>query len=97
MACAAMARPCASQAVDWSGQWISRGGQDVEVLRNVHLTPKGWNGLVGDLARSREYSIRIAQAAGEIVVTFPGGSSNMLTMPAFVPGAGPRATSRRVP
>src|SRR5678816_4615226 len=43
--CSATARPCSAQVVDWSGQWSSRSGRDVEVLRNVHVTPAGWDGL----------------------------------------------------
>jgi hypothetical protein len=94
IACSATARPCGAQVVDWSGQWSSRSGRDVEVLRNVHVTPAGWDGFAGALARDREYSISIAQTAGDVVVTFPGGVNNMLTVPAFALDAASRTDDR---
>jgi hypothetical protein len=89
---ASAAGPSASQAVDWSGAWTSRGGRDVEIRRNVHGTPRGWDTFAEMLARSRGYSIVVTQTATEVVVTFPRGASNMLTIPGFAFGTEPRAT-----
>ena len=71
------------QETNWSGTWTSRSGRDVEILRNVHGTARGWDGFVEALSATRGYSIAISQTATDVVVTFPGGAGNMLTIPGF--------------
>lgn len=80
------------QPVDWTGGWTSANGQDVQVMRNTHGsgTARGWNAFVEMLALPREYVITIAQSADEIVVSFPSGASNMLTIPGFAIDPAPR-------
>jgi hypothetical protein len=83
-----------AQTIDWTGTWTSRNGQDVDILRHVPGTgtARGWNGFAEALARTRDYIIVITQTLTEVVVTFPGGASNMLTTPGFAFGAESRLT-----
>lgn len=68
---------------NWSGTWTSRGGRDVEIvsIRPGPGSARGWNGFVEALLASDGYRIEIAQTAERIGIAFPGGSSNMLTLP----------------
>jgi hypothetical protein len=82
------------QTIDWTGTWMSRNGQDVDILRNVPGTgtARGWNGFVEALAKTRDYVIVVTQTPNEVVVTFPGGANNVLTTPRFAFGAESRVT-----
>ncbi|MGE3274638.1 MAG: hypothetical protein AB7O67_05970 [Vicinamibacterales bacterium] len=71
-----------AQALDRSGTWTSSGG-DVEIVRNVHRTPRGWDGTVEALERARDYTLTIEQSDDGVIVAFPGGSRHMLTMPVY--------------
>ena len=70
-------------AQTWSGGWISRNDRDVEVvsIRPGSGSPRGWHGFVEALLATRPYRIAITQTADRIAIAFPGGASNMLTLP----------------
>jgi hypothetical protein len=89
---AAVAQLVGFQTIDWSGTWTSRPDRDVEVLRNVHGTPRGWDGFVEELTRSGPYTIAVAQADNDVTITFPGGANNMLTLPGAAIVEEPRTT-----
>src|SRR5512143_2214656 len=82
-----------SQGADWSGTWTT-GGRDLRALRNIHMTARGWDQLADNLAGARAYTIAIAQSGDRVVVSFPGGTNNILTTEVTAPGAGPRTTVR---
>ena len=63
--------------------WASRGGRDVEIvrIRPGSGSARGWNGFVEALQSARSYPIEITQTAERVAIAFPGGASNMLTLP----------------
>ncbi|MEZ5288406.1 MAG: hypothetical protein R2712_27090 [Vicinamibacterales bacterium] len=83
--------PPALQPPNWSGTWTSRPAEDVEVIR---LTPgtgaaRGWRPFIEALTRKPLYEIAVTQEADQVVIAFPGGETNMLTVPGFAMAAAP--------
>ena len=82
----------------WSGSWTSRGDRDVAVVRIVpgSGSASGWSGFVEALLATRDYRIEIAHTAESVAIVFPGGSSNMLTLPEtpLDAGSGSRVVNR---
>jgi uncharacterized protein (TIGR02246 family) len=68
---------------NWSGGWTSRGDRDVEIvsIRPGSGSARGWNGFVEALLATRAYRIDISHTVDRVAIAFPGGSSNMLTLP----------------
>ena len=73
------------QSGDWSGTWTSKG-LPVRVLRNVHLTARGWDQTAENLIGAQNYTITIRSAADRMLLTFPGGANNMLTTDVAIDG-----------
>lgn len=69
----------AAQSSDWSGAWISHGGDDVHVVRHIQASARGWSGVAEGIVTSRAYRIVIVQTAAGVTIDFPGGAKNILT------------------
>ena len=80
----------AQSPMNWSGVWVSHGAADLTILRSVHLTARGWDNHAQALATAASYAITIAQTPGEVVISFPGGANNMMTVPGFAMADHPR-------
>ena len=78
-----LAGASAQDSTTWSGAWTSRPERDVWVLgtRSGPGSAAGWSGFIEALLATRDYRIQIAHAPDGVAITFPGGSTNMLTLP----------------
>jgi hypothetical protein len=77
------------QPPSWSGTWTSNGTH-VSVVRNVHITPHGWDQTADNLTRSTSYGIWIEATNTSIAIDFPRGAGNILTVPRCVIGGEPQ-------
>jgi hypothetical protein len=77
----------ALQPGSWSGTWTSNGTH-VSVVRNVHITPRGWDQTADNLKQPTGYAIRIQLTDTSIAIEFPRGAGNILTVPPCAIGAG---------
>jgi hypothetical protein len=84
--------PVSSQGrPDFSGTWTSSPERFV-ALRNAPRERNGWGGQLEGVAAAPTYTIAISQSEQSVALTFPGGTGNFLTRPAFPLDGAPHST-----